>query len=316
MTRFEQHTRTLKDGSQRVYRYAVGTDGERRSLRAASRHSLSEGTVSTACYRVQEKRRILAALQANSSLLVVGEPGSGKTVLGEAVTEELELLGFKVAIARPLTAKQALLDLANQLEVDTETLEGRSMTTAQLATAIADFLQDHTAFLICDDAHRYPVQFRVWLEDLHDQGQPLLLLATFPPARDIFLRLPRIELKPLRDRAIREIMQQAAQELGLELSSGQLAHLQQRCGGNPMLAQRVVREEYLGLDEPNPDHTQWIDGTPMLIAGLMVFIIVRFIGLGMNSTSLYLIGGILTVAVGIVRILLYSMPRKSARLGQ
>jgi hypothetical protein len=307
--KIKRHRRQLKNGEERVYTYAIADDGTRHSLGIVS-------PISPQLYRTAEKRRILAALQADSSLLVVGEPGSGKSVLGEAVTEELELLGFKVAIARPLTAKQALLDLANQLQVDTETLEGRSMTTAQLATAIADFLQDHTAFLVCDDAHRYAVQFRVWLEDLHDQGQPLLLLATFPPARDIFLQLPRIELKPLGDRAIREIMQQAAQELELELSSGQLAHLQQRCGGNPMLAQRVVREEYLGLDEPNPDHTQWIDGTPLLIAGLMVFVIIRFIGLGMNSTSLYLIGGILTVAVGIVRVLLYSMPRKSARLGQ
>jgi len=123
-------------------------------------------------------------------------------------------------------------------------------------------------------------------------------------------------VKPLSDRQIREIMQQASQELGMELSSGQLAHLQQRCGSNPMLAHRVVREEYLGLDEPNPDHTQWIDGTPLLIAGLMLFVIIRFVGLGMNSTSLYLIGGILTVAVGIVRILITSMPRKSTRLGQ
>jgi hypothetical protein len=69
MTRLEKHTRILKDGTQRVYRYAVGTDGER--------HSLSEGTVSTACYRTTEKRRIVAALQANSSLLIVGEAGGG-----------------------------------------------------------------------------------------------------------------------------------------------------------------------------------------------------------------------------------------------
>jgi hypothetical protein len=306
--KIKHHRRQLKNGEERVYTYAIAEDGTRRSLGVSP--------ISPQLYRSAEKRRIIAALQADSSLLVVGEPGCGKSLLGVAVVDELQSLGFRVAVAKPLSAKQALVDLANQLDVDTETLEGRSMTTAQLAAAIAKFLQNHTAFLVCDDAHRYPVQFRVWLEDLHDQGQPLLLLATFPPARDIFLRLPRIELKPLGDRAIREIMQQAAQELGLELSNGQLAHLQQRCGGNPMLAHRVVREEYLGLDEPNPDHTQWIDGTPLLIAGLMVFVIIRFIGLGMNSTSLYLIGGILTVAVGIVRILLYSMPRKSSRLGQ
>ena len=83
-----------------------------------------------------------------------------------------------------------------------------------------------------------------------------------------------------------------------------------------MRAHRVIREEYLGLDEPNPDHTQWVDGTPFLIAGLMLLTIVRFIGLGLNSTSLYLVGGILIVVVGAFRVILYSLPKKTARLGR
>ncbi|MGB7416328.1 MAG: ATP-binding protein [Thermosynechococcaceae cyanobacterium] len=308
----KRHKRQLANGEERVYLYAVSKDGtQRRSLSSAPASS-----VSPPLYRSTEKNRIVAALQANSSLLVVGEAGIGKSVLGEAVAEELQELGFTVAIAHPLTVKQALSDIANQLGVDTETLEGKSLTSAQLSAAIAEWLQDNTAFLICDDAHRYAIQFRIWLAQLHEQRQPLLLLATFPPARDIFLRLPRIELKQLADRPIRQIMRTAAQSLGVEMMPSQLAKLQQRCGGNPMLAQRVVMEEYLGLDATNPDHTQWIDGTPFLIAALMILVIIRFIGLGLNSTSLYLIGGILTIAVGVIRLLVYSLPRKSGKLGQ
>ncbi len=95
-----------------------------------------------------------------------------------------------------------------------------------------------------------------------------------------------------------------------------MAALQERVGGNPMLALRVVKEEYLGLDGTALDHTQWIDGTPLLLAGLTLLVIFRFLGLGFNSTSLYLLGGILTVAVGVIRIMIYSLPRKSGRLGQ
>jgi hypothetical protein len=47
----------------------------------------------------------------------------------------------------------------------------------------------------------------------------------------------------------------------------------------------------------------------------MVFGMVRVIGIGLNSTSLYLIGGVLTVFVGILRIIFYSLPKKSTRLG-
>jgi hypothetical protein len=305
----KRHTRTLKDGSRKVYNYAIAADGSRYALGSTS-------TVSPTCYRAAEKNRIVASLQAAESLLVVGESGIGKSTLTWFVAEDLKVQGFQVAVVKPSTAKQFLISIADQLGVDSESLEGKQLTTVQLMTAVTDYLQDQTSFLICDDAHRLQVQVRCWLESLHELGQPMLLLATHPPARDIFLKLPRMELEPLSDRTIRTCMTEEATRLGLELSTAQFAHLQQRTGGNPMLAVRVIREEYLGLDEPSPDHQQWVDGTPLLIAGLMAFTITRFIGLGLNSTSLYLLGGILAVAVGISRLILYSLPRKSGRLGR
>jgi hypothetical protein len=63
----------------------------------------------------------------------------------------------------------------------------------------------------------------------------------------------------MKDSATRAIMLEAAAELDLELIPAQLSSLQQRVGGNPMLAKRVVREEYLGLDGQALDHTQWLD---------------------------------------------------------
>lgn len=306
----KRHRRKLKNGEERTYTYAVSTDGSHEAL------STRSSSVSLPLYRSREFRRIAAALQASSSLLVVSEPGAGKSFLARAVAQELKGMNFQVAILTSGTTKQILTNLAEQLGVDTESLEGKALTAHQLANEIASWLDDHTAFLICDDAHRLTISLRCWLEKLHAQGQPMLLLATFPPARDIFLKLPRIELEPLSNRAIREIMNEAAAELNMTLTPAQFASLQQRVGGNPMLARRVVREEYLGLDGGSHDHAQWIDGTPFLMAALMCLVIVRFIGLGFNSTSLYLLGGILTVAVGVIRILIYSLPRQSRRLGQ
>jgi energy-coupling factor transporter ATP-binding protein EcfA2 len=266
-------------------------------------------------YRVTEQRRISAVLRSGSSLLMVGESGIGKSVLGEAIAAELKAEGYLVALIQPASTKQILTRIAEQLGVDTQSLEGKNLTTVGLKNAILDFLQDQTALLICDDAHGYSPEFRRFLEVLHEQHQPMLLMAIAPPAKDIFLKLPRVELKPLEDIAIRDVMAAYALELGLNIGTAQLAALQQRCGGNPMLAKRVIQEEYLGLEDTAPDHTQWIDGTPYLIAVLMVFGIVRVIGIGLNSASLYLIGGVLTVLVGILRIIFYSLPKKSTRLG-
>jgi hypothetical protein len=273
-------------------------------------------SVSARCYRTPEKNRIVAALQADSSLLVVSGPGMGKTALARFVADELRTLGFPVALVTPTTAKQVLVDLAEQLGLGISRLDGKIQSATQLQTAITEFVQRHPAFLIFDDAHRLAASLRAWLEQLLAQGQRLLLFATHPPRRDIFLKLPRIELKPLDPSPIRELMEQAAVELGLNFTPGQFAGLQERCGGNPMLARRVVREEHLGLDDTAPDHTQWIDGTPLLIAGLMIFTVLRFIGRGIHSTDLYLIGGVLTVAVGVMRLLVLSLPRKSERMGK
>jgi hypothetical protein len=111
-------------------------------------------------------------------------------------------------------------------------------------------------------------------------------------------------------------MQQAAQELGLALTPAQLARLQERAGGNPMLARRVLDEERLGLEETAPDHTEWIDGTPLLLAVLLVLSAIRFLGRGLQQTDLYVLGGFLAIALGLARLLLASLPRKSNRLGK
>lgn len=265
---------------------------------------------------MKEKTRILTALASDSSLLVVSAPGLGKSALANFVADELRRVGGTVAFLTPTTQKQTLLSLAVQIGAPLCRDDGKQFTATQLQDEIADTLQAQPAFIIIDDAHRLPLGLRQWLDSLLNARQRFLLLATYPPRRDIFLKLPRIELQPLDPQPIRALMQHAAHDLNLHLSPAQLAALAERCGGNPMLAARVVREEYLGLDDTAPDHAQWIDGTPLLVAGLMIFAALRYIGRGLNSTDLYLFGGVLAVAVGIVRLLVYSLPRQKARLGQ
>lgn len=306
--KIERVPRTLIDGQKRTYIYLI-TYGTRRLIRVTS-------YVSQTQYRSKHIDRIVQALIKRSSVLVVGEGGSGKTFVAEGVAERFENLRYIVVFVVPATPKQILLSIAEQIGIDPVSLEGKVLTIQELQDEIADFVEKFFTILIFDNAHRLQISLRSWLEHLHSQGQPMLLLATLPPKKDFFLKLPRIELKPLPDRAIREIMQEIAKELNIELSTAQLAELQQRCAGNPMLAERAVKEDYLGLEPTSPDHTQWLEGTMLLLGVLMILVIVRFIGLGFNSQSLYLIGGIITVVVSVVRLMLYSLPRKSGRLGQ
>lgn len=265
-------------------------------------------------YRQAELNRTTASLLANGAILIAGEDGSGKSVLASAVVEKLQDDGFMVAFIEPATPKQMLLEIAGQFDIPTEDLEGKSLTADKLKRAIALFLESNTAFLILDDAHACDAKFRMWLKHLRRSGVPMLLLATDPPRTDIFINIPRIELKPLPEYAIREIMVQAAAERQINLKPSELAKLQERAGGNPMLAMRAVDEEYLGLEMEGADHRRYFDITPLILLVGVIFVVMRFIGLGTSDQALYIFGGIAAaIFLGLSR-LLYNLPRESQRI--
>ena len=275
-------------------------------------------------YRMLELERVLASLRANSSILVVGEEGSGKSVLADAVVESLTDEGFTVIEIDITTPKYMLKDVADQLGVPTVVDPMDPKTKVLTLDQLQKRLEDHfgrlqknneVVFLVVDNAHKCSVKFRDWLKVLKRQGIPMFLTATDPPRSDIFLNLPRIELAPLPDYCIREIMEQAAMERGLPLQPSVLANLQQRAGGNPMLAQRAVNEEYLGIEDEAGDHNQYFDISPLLVLVGVFFMTSKFLARGLNDPSLYVISAISgAVFMGISR-LFYSLPKESKRIG-
>jgi hypothetical protein len=265
-------------------------------------------------YRQAELNRTTASLLANGAILIVGEEGSGKSVLGNAVVERLTCDGFLVAFVEPTTPKQMLLEITQQFELPTEDIEGKNLTVEKLKKAIAEFLSENTAFIVLDDAQSCDMKFRIWLKQLRRKGVPMLVLATDPPRSDIFINIPRIELKPLPEKAIRQIMKSAAVERMIDLSAADLSKLQERAGGNPMLAIRAIEEEYLGLDIEGADHRRYFDITPLILVVGVIFVIMRFIGLGTNDQALYIFGGIAAaIFLGLSR-LLYSLPQEERRI--
>ncbi|OLP20089.1 hypothetical protein BST81_02300 [Leptolyngbya sp. 'hensonii'] len=268
--------------------------------------------------RVAEIEQVSAALQAKQSVLVLGEPGAGKSWLGQKVADLLKDMKYQVAIANYSgSAKETLISICEQLGIPIETQDERpkAMTAEQLRKELLLNLPHPKTLMIIDDAHRFPASLRYWLEDCHRAGVLLLLLATAPPAKDIFLKMPRIEMQPLKDDEIRTLMYQEAMAQGMTLNPGQFADLQQRAGNNPALAKRVVREALLGVGEAqSTDHHQYVDGTPFLIAGVSMIGMIRFVGLGLGDRSLYILGGVMTLVAVALRVIYYSLNRKRSRL--
>jgi hypothetical protein len=125
-----------------------------------------------------------------------------------------------------------------------------------------------------------------------------------------------IELELPGDHHIRSVMQDEANRLGLPISRSRLAELQPLAGRNPMLARKVIRNEQLGLNQKaNPEHTQYLVIMPILIAMLMAFGVVRFIGMGTKNKSLYIFGGV-TLVAGMTLKQLGSVRGARKRLGQ
>jgi len=266
-------------------------------------------------FREQEVNQVSAALLSEQSVLVLGENGAGKTFLAEKVRGLLEGQGYSVAIARYSgSAKDTLLEICKQLNLPTVT-GNKTMTATQLRETLLKNLPAPKTLLIIDDAHRFPASLRYWLEDCLRAGTLLLLVATAPPAKDIFLKLCRIEMQPLKNSEVRTLMYQEALAIGVPLDPGKFAELQQRAGNNPALAKRVVREALLGISEgASTDHQQYVDGTPFLVASLTIVGIVRFIGMGLGDKSLYILGGIAACLAIALRTIMFSVNRRSNRL--
>lgn len=291
---------------------------ERRSLTSPG-STPRDGNALIAEFREADITQVIGSLSQGQSLLVLGEAGSGKSVLGMTVAKQMDS-DYRIAIASYSgSAKQTLIAIAEALGVPTETAgdKPKPLTADQLRQEIKDDMNCGRRLLIADDAHRWPASLRYWMEELLRGKGILLLLADRPPAKDVFLKMPRLELDPLTPDQIRTLMYAEATAHGMAINPSKFAELQQRVGGNPALAKRVVHEELLGIgEEMSTDHRQYIDGTPFLIASLSAIGIVRFIGLGLGDKALYIVGGVATLLALTLRTLFYSLNRKSTKLGR
>jgi Holliday junction resolvasome RuvABC ATP-dependent DNA helicase subunit len=211
-------------------------------------------------------------------------------------------------------AKEFYVGIANALGVSLVRHNNSQKSSAEIQRDLLPAVCSDSVALIIDDAQRLPVSVRCWVQQALENGAVIVMIATEPKAEGIFLKIPRIEMSTFSLGRIREIMCQEAQSNGVILEPSVAAELALRAGGNPALAKRMVQERIIGLDVDTTDGTQYIDGTPFLVAAIGMVSITRFIGIGLGDKSLYVVGGIFaTLAFGL-RVLMYQANRRSSRL--
>lgn len=218
---------------------------------------------------------------------------------------------FFVALAEQL----GIPTTEDKVNKDGEVVGEKALTMDALKDEIADNVNADT-LLILPEAKRLTTGIRYWLEDLMNAGVRVVCFAAANPNKDIFLDMVEIELELPSDIAIRLVMAAEAQRQGLTIDRSRLAALQPMAGRNPMLARKIIANERLGLNKKaNPQHTQYVVIMPIIIACLMAFGIVRFIGLGTGNQSLYIFGGI-TLVAGMTMKQLGQVRGARKRLGQ
>ena len=82
-----------------------------------------------------------------------------------------------------------------------------------------------------------------------------------------------------------------------------------------MLARKIIKNEALGLKQDKPEHTQYVVVMPIIIAAMLSFGVVRFVGLGTGNHGLYITGGVCLVA-GMALKQLGNVKGARKRLGQ
>jgi energy-coupling factor transporter ATP-binding protein EcfA2 len=272
----------------------------------------------------QEQIELISqAIEQGESLLIIGEQGSGKSTVANSVKALCQdtFKGGVAVVSYSGSIKPFLLSLGRQLKIELtkpkinskgEEVGETPMSVDEMKEEIGSNL--FNKLLIIDDAHRLPTSLKLWIEELHKEGNQLLLFSITDAAKGIFLRLGKMELPQPTELQIRDLMQREAIALNLSLSPSRLAALQRRAGKNLMLCKKVIRDESLGISS-GIEHRDYIDISPFIMAALAGLAIVRFIGLGLGDRSLYIVGA-LSMAVGVMlKILGRGLTRKRRRLG-
>lgn len=229
-------------------------------------------------------------LQAGASLLILGEPGSGKTFLAKQIEKELNavICSYTGSVFETLVAIASAIDCSTE---DEET--GKPLKASDLKKEIE--LNLGNRILCIDNAHNWTKSLRLWLESLHSNGGCLLLTATRRELEGITFKIPRLRLPPLKEDEIRQILLSK----NPKLPTWKLSELASQAGGNPMLAQRLVDELQTGtLSADSKDGSNYKDASPAILGLLSGIGMIRFLGLATGDRSLYIIGGVsLTIFV-------------------
>lgn len=244
--------------------------------------------------------QILDAIAHRQSLMIIGESGSGKTVLAQRTRAQIDR---RAAVVDYMRGKQAIADIAIAFGVELteprinakgEITGDRRLTQEDLEAEILKTVQPGWVIFV-DNADRWSQSLRLWLMQVEAKGVVLILFCTKIKQVDLFLRRTRIDLPKPNAYQIREVMRRHAEAIAHPLTPQEIADLQQYAGLNLGVAKLIIEQHQQGIKPKADQHRDTIVIAPYASALLGGFAVLRFIGLGMGNRTLYIVGGVCLV---------------------
>lgn len=248
-------------------------------------------------------RQVRPRLKEGKGFVLTGTHGVGKTAILGWIKENV---GGKVSmISATNTVKEILQQICDDWSLEVKNEEGKIIgkTKWQVAWMERAVLRETDGWLLVDDIHRVAPALLRRLKLLRDRVR--IIAAGVPPFQREELRrmlwgLPEIKVGPLPQEDMKRIAQAAVPLLGSRTPIIDAVHAARGLPGQLLNALR-------GEVTPEAAKVQGeeIDISPIFLVGIGLLMVTRYLAVGMESTSLYMLGGFGMAAGLIVRFYLF-----------
>jgi len=236
-------------------------------------------------------------LKEGRGFVLTGTHGAGKTAILEWISVFLKK--DVTTISAEWTVKEMLVQMCLDWAVEVRDDEGatRGKTKWQVAWMERALLKETDKWLIVDDIQKVtPTKLRR-LKLFRDRVR--IIAAGVPPFRQEELKrllwgLPAIQVKPLPTDVMNRIAIAAAPVLESRTPIGEAVHASR---GIPGQLIHALRGEV--TPEARKVSGEEIDLSPLILIGLAGVMITRYVAIGLESTSLYMLGG-LGMGIGLI----------------
>lgn len=249
--------------------------------------------------------QIRPRLREKKGFLLTGQHGIGKSALLEWASDYAP--GKAAFVSSTWTVKEILKGICQDWELEVVNDDGEAMSRTRWQVAWMEqaiyTCGATTNWLLIDDIHQATPAVLRRLKVLRDRC--LIVGAGVPPFRREELRrimwgLPMIEVKPLNKADMMRLGIAAAPLIGTRTSVTEAVHAARGIPGQLMHALR---------GEVTPDNTKTkgeeIDISPLLLLVVVAIMAFRYVGRGLDSPSLTMLGGFGMAAALIVRMVLF-----------